>query len=171
MPGSPRRAAANVVVLGDQLNRSAAAFDGFDGARDLVWMAEVAEESTHVWSSKQRIAMFLAAMRHFAEGLRQEGMPLRFRRLDDPANRGTLRAELAATLADLHPRAIIATEPGDMRSLTMLREVAADAGIALEVRADRHFLCSVDGFRAHAQGRKQLRLSTSTASSAGAMVS
>lgn len=98
-----------VVVLGDQLNRSAAAFDGFDGSQDLVWMAEVAEESTHVWSSKQRIAMFLAAMRHFAEGLREERMPLRFRRLDDPENRGTLRAELAATLADLRPRAIIAT--------------------------------------------------------------
>ena len=57
-----------VVILGDQLNRDAAAFDRFDGAHDLVWMAEVAEESTYVWSSKQRIAMFLAAMRHFAEG-------------------------------------------------------------------------------------------------------
>lgn len=147
-----------VVVLGDQLNRDAVAFDGFDAARDLVWMAEVAEESTHVPSSKQRIAMFLAAMRHFAKELREEALPLHYRRLDDSTNRGTLRAELSATLADLHPRAIIATEPGDMRSLTMLREVAADAGMALEVREDRHFLCSVDGFRAHGQDRRQLRL-------------
>ena len=56
-----------VVVLGDQLDLDAAAFDGFDPAHDAVWMAEVAEESTHVWSSKQRIALFLAAMRHFAQ--------------------------------------------------------------------------------------------------------
>ncbi len=157
--GSRRSEVRNlVVVLGDQLDRGAAAFDGFDVAQDLVWMAEVAEESTHVWSSKQRIAMFLAAMRHFAEVLREEGLPLRFRRLDDPVNRGTLRAELAATLAELHPRAIIATEPGDVRSLTMLREVAAAAGIGFQVREDRHFLSTVGEFRGHAQERKQLRL-------------
>ena len=43
-----------VLVLGDQLDLNAAAFDGFDAAHDAVWMAEVAEESTHVWSSKPR---------------------------------------------------------------------------------------------------------------------
>ena len=59
-----------VLVLGDQLDLDAAAFDGFDAARDAVWMAEVAEESTHVWSSKPRTALFLAAMRHFAQALR-----------------------------------------------------------------------------------------------------
>ena len=42
-----------VVVLGDQLNRDASAFDGFDVKQDAVWMAEVDEESTHIWSSKQ----------------------------------------------------------------------------------------------------------------------
>ena len=51
-----------VLVLGDQLDLDAAAFDGFDAAQDAVWMAEVAEESTHEWSSKPRIAMFLAAI-------------------------------------------------------------------------------------------------------------
>jgi deoxyribodipyrimidine photolyase-related protein len=38
-----------VIVLGDQLDADAVAFDGFDPAQDAVWMAEVAEESTHVW--------------------------------------------------------------------------------------------------------------------------
>ena len=50
-----------VVVLGDQLDLEAAAFDGFDPEQDAVWMAEAHEESTHVWSSKQRIALFLSA--------------------------------------------------------------------------------------------------------------
>jgi len=62
-----------VIVLGDQLDADAAALQGFDPAHDMVWMAEVAQESTHVWSSKQRIAVFLSAMRHFAEHLRQQG--------------------------------------------------------------------------------------------------
>ena len=41
-----------IVVLGDQLDLAAAAFDGFDASSDAVWMAKVADESTHVWSSK-----------------------------------------------------------------------------------------------------------------------
>ena len=65
-----------IVVLGDQLDLDAAAFDGFDAAADTVWMAEVAEESTHVWSSKPRSVMFLAAMRHFALALQAAAHPL-----------------------------------------------------------------------------------------------
>ena len=51
-----------VIVLGDQLDLDASGFDGFDAAVDAVWMAEVAQESTHVWSSKPRTAVFLSAM-------------------------------------------------------------------------------------------------------------
>ena len=40
-----------VIVLGDQLDLQSSALQGFDAAQDLVWMAEVAEESTHVWSA------------------------------------------------------------------------------------------------------------------------
>ena len=38
-----------IVVLGDQMNRDAAAFDGFDASKDVVWMAEVDAEETQVW--------------------------------------------------------------------------------------------------------------------------
>nr|HMQ73283.1 cryptochrome/photolyase family protein [Rubrivivax sp.] len=62
-----------VLVLGDQLDRASSAFDGFDPARDAVWMAEVDAESTHGPSSKAGTAMFLSALRHFADGLRAEG--------------------------------------------------------------------------------------------------
>ena len=37
-------------------------------------------------------------------------------------------------------------------------EAAEAAGVALEVRTDRHFFSTIDDFRAHAVGRKQLRL-------------
>jgi deoxyribodipyrimidine photolyase-related protein len=40
--------------VGDQLYLDAAAFDGVDASRDTVWMAEVAEGSTHVGSSQPR---------------------------------------------------------------------------------------------------------------------
>ncbi|MCR5883051.1 cryptochrome/photolyase family protein [Rhizobacter sp. J219] len=147
-----------VVVLGDQLDLDAAAFDGFDPAQDAVWMAEAAEESTHVWSSKQRIALFLAAMRHFAEALRAAGRPLHYRRLDDPGNLGTLAAELQASLASLSPQQVVMTAPGDWRVWQSLKAVVERAGLVLDVHEDRHFFTTVREFAAHAKKRKSLRL-------------
>jgi len=147
-----------VLVFGDQLDADAAAFDDFDPAQDAVWMAEVAEESTHILSSQMRTAFFLSAMRHFAAELRARGRPLHYTALDDPANRGTLAAELRAAIAALRPQALLMTAPGDWRVLAALRAVAAEAGLALDVREDRHFCATVQEFRAHAQGRKQLRM-------------
>jgi deoxyribodipyrimidine photolyase-related protein len=147
-----------VLVLGDQLDADAAAFDGFDPAQDAVWMAEVAEESTHIPSSQMRTAFFLSAMRHFGAELRARGRPLHYIALDDPANRGTLAAELRATIAALRPQSLVMTAPGDWRVRAALCAAAADAGLALDVREDRHFYATVHEFRAHAQGRKQVRM-------------
>jgi len=147
-----------VLVLGDQLDLQAAAFDDFDPAQDAAWMAEVDEESTHVASSKQRMALFLAAMRHFALALRQAGRPLYYRRLDEPGNRGSLAAELEAALATLAPQRVVMTAPGDWRVWQALKAVVERAGLALEVREDRHFFTSVREFAAHARGRKALRM-------------
>ena len=147
-----------VVVLGDQLDLEAAAFDGFDPAQDAVWMTEASEESTHVWSSKQRIAIFLAAMRHFAQALHAAGRPLHYTRLDDPGNRGTLAAELQAALTTLAPQRVVMTAPGDWRVWQSLKAVVESAGLALEICEDRHFYTTVRDFAAHAKGRKSLRL-------------
>ena len=149
-----------VLVLGDQLDLDAAAFDGFDPGLDAVWMAEVAEESTHVWSSQPRTALFLAAMRHFAEAARNAGRQVHYTRLDDPGNRGTLAAELLAAIDRLAPQALAMTAPGDARVLASLREAAASRGMTLAVHEDRHFFCTVREFAAHARARRQLRLET-----------
>ena len=147
-----------VVVLGDQLDLDAAAFDGFDPEQDAVWMAEVNEESNHVWSGKPRIALFLAAMRHFAQALHAAGRPLHYTRLDDPGNRGSLAAELQAAIEELAPQRLLMTAPGDWRVWQSLKAVAESSGRALEVCEDRHFYTTVREFSAHAKGRKALRL-------------
>ena len=148
-------------MLGDQLDLESSAFDGFDPAHDAVWMAEVAEESTHVWSSKPRIALFLSAMRHFAQALQAAGRPLHYRRLDDAGTLpvpDSLGAHLQADLARLAPQRLVMTAPGDWRVLRALQAVAQAADLPLEVRADRHFFTTVQDFAAHAKGRKSLRL-------------
>lgn len=145
-----------VVVLGDQLDRHSAAFDGFDAAQDMVWMAEVAEESTQVWSTQPRIAMFLAAMRHFAEGLRDEGLPLHYRPLDAADSRATLAGELGAALAQWQPASVVLVQPGEWRVREALRSTVAAAGVLWDEREDRHFLCTPAAFARYAAGRPAL---------------
>jgi deoxyribodipyrimidine photolyase-related protein len=155
-----------VLVLGDQLDRDGAAFDGFDRDHDRVWMAEVAEESTHVWTHKARIAVFLAAMRHFRDALVREGTELEYTQLGPRPAAGepgslaeALRASLArAAVAGRLPQRLIVVEPGEWRVQEALRGIAKAAGIPLEIRPDRHFFSTRDEFAAHARGRKELRL-------------
>lgn len=147
-----------VIVLGDQLDREASGFDGFDPAKDMVWMAEASAESTQVWSAKARIVMFLSAMRHFAQRLRDEGVRLHYQSLDTPDAPPTLAEGLLAEIAAWRPARLILTHPGDWRVLQALTQAARTAGLPLEIREDRHFLCSLADFRRHAAGRKQLRM-------------
>ncbi len=149
---------ALIVVLGDQLDFDAAAFDGFDSALDAVWMAEVDEESTHVWSSKPRTVMFLAAMRHFAQALQASGRTVHYTHLDAPGNGGTLAAQLQADILRLRPARLVITAPGDWRVLKAIESIAGASGLPLEVREDRHFFCSVRDFAEHARQRKSLRM-------------
>ena len=155
-----------LVVLGDQLDRSSDLFRGFDPGRDRVWMAEVAEESTHVWTHKARITVFLAAMRHFRDRLRAEGIPVDYTELGpdgSPGEPGSLGLALLASLRRLAaagwtPDGIVVVEPGEWRVRHGLEEAAREAGLSLEVRPDRHFFVSTEEFAAHVAGRKQLRL-------------
>jgi len=158
VPERPHKLHHLVLVLGDQLDLDAAAFDGFDPKQDAAWMAEVAEESTHVWSSQPRSVLFLSAMRHFAEALRAAGRPLHHMRLDDPHNRGSLAAQMQADIERLRPQALVMTAPGDWRVLQAIKAVAQQNGLPLDIREDRHFYGTVREFAAHAKGRKSLRM-------------
>ena len=147
-----------MIVLGDQLNEDATALQDFDPARDAVWMAEVAQESTHVPSAKQRTTLFLSAMRHFARRLRQRGLPLMYTALDAPDNAGTLALELEKAIFRARPDKLVMTAPGEWRVLDAIRHIARQHAVPLEVRDDTHFFCTVRDFAAHAKGRKQLRM-------------
>lgn len=159
MSEAPERPLRNLIlVLGDQLDVESAAFDGFDPKLDAVWMAEVLEESTHVWSHRARIVLFLAAMRHFRDALRERDWTVHYRQLDDAAAANTLAAALSASVTTLRPRKLVMVEPGDYRLQEALATVVRSLAVQMEIRPDRHFLCSRHDFAVHAAGRKQLRM-------------
>jgi len=140
-----------VLLLGDQLDRQSAAFDDFDPQQDRVWMAEVHAESTHVWSHQARIALFLSAMRHFRDELRDDrGWAVEYTTL----TKGTLAEALARDVKRLKPKGLVLVEPGDYR----VQQELLEAFPKIEIRPDRHFLTTKADFAQHAHGRKQLRL-------------
>lgn len=146
-----------ILILGDQLNLDNPALEDFDAAQDCILMVEATGEASHVWSHKARIALFLSAMRHFAETLVAQGMPLRYLRLgehDYPSLLDAWRAQLAT----LSPQKIIVCEPGEYRLLQALLALAAEVAIPLAVRDDRHFLCSRADFKRWAGTGKSLRM-------------
>lgn len=139
-----------VVVLGDQLDPTSAAFDGFDAESDRVCMTEVSVEVGHVSSRKARIALFLSAMRHFRDELR--GLGRRAGSVEPcDSSRG---AELSKAVRSLRPGRVVVVEPGERR----LREELLRTVPSLEIRPDRRFLCPTTEFRAWAKGRRQLRM-------------
>ena len=145
-----------ILILGDQLDAQSSALQGIDPAQDVVLMVEAVQESTHVRSHKLRTALFLSAMRHFAQELRERGLQVHYRSLDRE-NDATLAAGLQAALSTLQPRAVIGVEPGDLRVRAAI-EAALKPGLPLDWREDTHFLCSIPRFARWAGRSKTLRM-------------
>jgi len=147
-----------IVVLGDQLNTDSAALRDFDKDQDAVWMAEVASESTYVWSSKIRTALFLSAMRHFRKELEDQQYSVLYTELDAKDNKGSLDKQLKHTLSVHQPQAVKLVEPGEYRLQAVFEKVCTQSKIPIEFVEDAHFLASHEDFARHAEGRKQLRM-------------
>jgi deoxyribodipyrimidine photolyase-related protein len=146
------------IVLGDQLSPALSALDGLDPARDVVLMMEVAQETAYVPHHKQKIALILSAMRHFAQDLRDQGVRVDYVTLDDPDNTGSFAGEIRRACARLKPQRIIATWPGEWRVLEDMRGWEAACGAPVDIREDDRFLASRADFARWAGGKKSLRM-------------
>ena len=145
-----------ILLLGDQLDEKSSALLEADPAQDVLLMIEAQEESTHVRSHQVRTALFLSAMRHFAQSLRERGWRVCYRQLGEHDDL-TLATGLKAAAAQWQPRAVIGVEPGDVRVRNCL-DAALPPGLPLHWRADTHFLCSTSEFARWAGSSKQLRM-------------
>ncbi len=146
------------LVLGDQLSPGLSSLEDA-GPGDVVLMAEVAEEATYVRHHKKKIAFLFAAMRHFAEELRSAGLRVRYVRLDDPGNQGSLRGEVARALED-DPSlsAVVVTKPGEWRLFQDMETWRDLMPVPVDLREDTRFIVPLTEFYAWAKGRKQLRM-------------
>jgi len=142
-----------LVVLGDQLDLASPVLIQGSPEHDLVWMAEVAEESTKVWSHKARIALFLTAMRHFADSLRGAGWRVDYRELERDGHE-RFRGALQAAISQHGPTTVRMVAAGEWAVAQQIEQACAEAGAPLEVLDDGHFLTSSSDFDAWRAKRK-----------------
>lgn len=146
-----------VVVLGDQLDLKNPALLANAPDKAHVVMVESAAESTVVWVHKVRIALFLSAMRHFAETLRKAGYTVQYSTLSDSENRNL--ADQVAHLCTQHGyTSIDMAEPGEWRLEQDMLSMAKHESIKLRMLEDSHYLCSRAEFAKWASGYKQMRM-------------
>lgn len=146
-----------VVVLGDQLDLKNPALLANPPENAHVIMVESAAESTVVWVHKVRIALFLSAMRHFAEALRKAGYTVRYSTLSDTENRNL--TDQVAHLCKQHDyTSIDMAEPGEWRLEQDMLAMAKRESIKLRMLEDNHYLCSRAEFAKWASSYKQMRM-------------
>src|SRR6056297_3809354 len=152
--GEPTMTTRLVLILGDQLSGDIAALREADRDRDVVVMAEVMDEASYVPHHPKKIAFLFAAMRKFAARLVDEGWTVRYTRLDDADNAGSIPGELLRAAEATGATEVLATEPGEFRLIAALE----DCPLPVHQFPDDRFLCSHAEFEAWAEGRKELRM-------------
>ncbi|MEQ9261455.1 MAG: cryptochrome/photolyase family protein [Roseovarius sp.] len=143
-----------VLVLGDQLSHGLSALSEADKARDVVVMAEVADETGYVPHHPKKIALIFSAMRHFAEELREAGWQVAYTKLDDENATKSIVGELMRRGQEHDSSQVLATTPGEWR----LIEALDAAPLTVTMRPDTRFVAEPGQFDAWAEGRKELRM-------------
>jgi deoxyribodipyrimidine photolyase-related protein len=143
-----------VLILGDQLDLEGTALKNFNFDTDEVFMVESIDEAQYVWSHQAKIALFLSAMRHFAQSLRAQKYPITYLE-NEPLS---IVEALKKKLQQDNIGYLICVEPGEWRLKKQIEELARDLSVTLEMREDEHFFCSHQEFIDWAANKKELRL-------------
>ncbi|MBS9404877.1 cryptochrome/photolyase family protein [Halomonas sp. TRM85114] len=145
-----------VLVLGDQLSLDLPSLAELPEG-GVVTMCEVAAEGRYVAHHPQKIALFLTAMRHFAESLKQRGIRVHYSALDDPDNTQDLLDEAERVARLYHCDEIRVVRPGEWR-LWEAMQARRQASLPWRLIEDNRFFTTPADFADWARGRKQPRL-------------
>ncbi|MFN7710448.1 MAG: cryptochrome/photolyase family protein [Holosporales bacterium] len=142
----------------DQLSYSISSLREGDPDRDIVILCETRQEATSVPHHKKKLAFLFAAMRHFAQELVERGFQVRYVKLDDPQNSGSILDELTRAVAELKPTQVVITEPSEWHLVENLKTWRAQQNTDVHILPDFRFLAMKDEFKAWAGSKKQLRM-------------
>ena len=142
------------LVLGDQLNPRHSWFQQTDDAVLYVLM-EVRQETDYVTHHIQKILAFFAAMRAFAEALRQKGHRVIYLRLDDPDNRQDFAGNLKRLIEQHGIQRFEYQWPDEYRLDRQFETIAAALPIETRACGSEHFLTARDEVAKMFAGKKR----------------
>ena len=143
-----------VLILGDQLDLQSSALNDFDRKTDEIIMVESSNEAQYVWTHKAKIALFLSAMRHFAQKLRELNYPITYVQESSLPMMEVLKEEIARKKIT-H---LVCVEPGEWRVRQSIEALATELNIQLQIREDEHFYCTPQDFKKWVADKKEIRL-------------
>ena len=127
------------LILGDQLNESHSWFKTPDKQVTFVLM-EIRQETDYVAHHIQKVAAFFAAMRAFADRLREMGHQVIYIKLDDPKNRQTLDGNIAYLLRQKKFTHFEYLLPDEYRLDMQLHDMAEALPVPIAAADTQHFL-------------------------------
>ena len=108
-----------ILVLGDQLSLSQPALKQAEPGRDIILLAEVAEEASYVRHNRHKIALLFSAMRHFRLELEALGHTVHYVTIDQGVS--SLEAAVRGVVEHSAVSQVIVCEPGEYRLLDQMR--------------------------------------------------
>ncbi|MBT8086768.1 MAG: cryptochrome/photolyase family protein [Gammaproteobacteria bacterium] len=124
-------------------------------AEASIFLAEDMGLCTYVRHHQQKIVLFLAAMRAYADELRAEGYDVTYRQLD-PGSKNGYEDKLDAALRSSGARKLLHFEIEDKPMESRLIEFARERNIERRELRSPMFSCSREDFEAYASGKKRL---------------
>jgi deoxyribodipyrimidine photolyase-related protein len=144
------------LILGDQLNANSLIWQDCDASQDLFLMAEVKAESTQTPSSKQRTALFLSAMRHFADNIKADGYKLIYFSIEQGISRFADALERCFEQQDVDELRCVL--PGDVAVVKEIEQCCKTHRVKLAWLPDNHFIARRGEFSDWLGERKQPRM-------------
>ncbi|MFD2190868.1 cryptochrome/photolyase family protein [Pistricoccus aurantiacus] len=147
-----------ILLLGDQLSHSISSLQDYP-ENAVIALCEVSGEGCYVPHHPQKIALILAAMRHFAKELRDKGYRVHYSALDDADNCQDLIAEAERLAGQYDCGEIRLVQPGEWRLLARIRERQKTAGAPRwRLLEDDRFFCTAREFADWIEERKTPRM-------------
>lgn len=141
-----------ILIMGDQLLPHHPALSQADPADTRILMVEATEEISYVPHHRQKIVLFLSAMRHYAQKLRDQGWQVDYFALDDPIPCQSFTDALDRFINTHAPTHILCLKAGEWRVENALKNYP------ITWLDDPKFIAPLTFFNQWIQGRKQWRM-------------
>ena len=149
------------LILGDQLNRKHSWYTSTSDEVTFL-MAEMRQETDYVKHHIQKVLVFFAAMRDFADWLESSGHNIIYVKISDPNNPQELEALIQKYVKETGAGRFEYQFPDEYRLDSPLKKICDQLEIETGVSDTEHFYTSRDELKSFFKGKKQLLMESFT---------